>query len=317
MKRILITLPLEERHIKIFEAAAGAEAEFVFKTGPQVTDADLASVCAVIGNLPTSALKGHDNLAWVQLNTAGAAEYAADGVLPESCILTNAAGAYGTAVSEHMLAMTFSLIRHFGPYVRNQAVHKWESAGRIISVEDSTIAVLGLGDIGGSYAKKVKALGAHVIGFRRNLREKPDFLDEQYTLSSLDEVLPRADLVVMVLPGVPETHHIMNAARLALMKEGAYLINVGRGAAVDPAALKDALRSGHLGGAGLDVTQPEPLPADDDLWDFENVIITPHVAGHFFLQKTFENIVAIAAGNLQAYMHGEKLTHIVNRSTGY
>ena len=109
----------------------------------------------------------------------------------------------------------------------------------------------------------------------------------------------------------------MNEQRLARMKKGAFLINVGRGSAVDLNALKQSIASGHLDGAGLDVTDPEPLPADDALWDFDNVIITPHVAGNYFLQETFERIVRISAENLKAFLDGEDYSHIVSRKNGY
>ena len=315
-KEVLVTLPLKEEHKRLFQDAVnGTELVLTYKTGLGVTPEDLARVNAVIGNLPPARLRGNEQLEWVQLNSAGAAEYA--DVLPGLCVLTNAAGAYGPSVSEHMLALTFALIRRLGQYGRNQMQHTWKAMGQIISVEGATVAVLGLGDIGSSYARKVKALGAYVIGFRRTLREKPDYLDEQYTLDSLEEILPRADILAMVLPGLAETEHIINAERLALMKEGAYLINVGRGNAVEAAALKEAVRSGRLGGAALDVTEPEPLPAGDELWDFDNVIITPHVAGQFFLQETFERIVRISAENLASYARGRELAHVVDRKLGY
>ena len=315
-KEVLVTLPLKEEHKRLFQDAVnGTELVLTYKTGLGVTPEDLARVNAVIGNLPPARLRGNEQLEWVQLNSAGAAEYA--DVLPEPCVLTNAAGAYGPSVSEHMLALTFALIRRLGQYGRNQMQHTWKAMGQIISVEGATVAVLGLGDIGSSYARKVKALGAYVIGFRRTLREKPDYLDEQYTLDSLEKILPRVDILSMVLPGLAETEHIINAERLALMKEGAYLINVGRGNAVEAAALKEAVRSGRLGGAALDVTEPEPLPAGDELWDFDNVIITPHVAGQFFLQETFERIVRISAENLASYARGRELAHVVDRKLGY
>ena len=315
-KEVLVTLPLKEEHKRLFQDAVnGTELVLTYKTGLGVTPEDLARVNAVIGNLPPARLRGNEQLEWVQLNSAGAAEYA--DVLPGPCVLTNAAGAYGPSVSEHMLALTFALIRRLGQYGRNQMQHTWKAMGQIISVEGATVAVLGLGDIGSSYARKVKALGAYVIGFRRTLREKPDYLDEQYTLDSLEKILPRVDILSMVLPGLAETEHIINAERLALMKEGAYLINVGRGNAVEAAALKEAVRSGRLGGAALDVTEPEPLPAGDELWDFDNVIITPHVAGQFFLQETFERIVRISAENLASYARGRELAHVVDRKLGY
>ncbi len=216
-----------------------------------------------------------------------------------------------------MLALTFAVIRRFGQYGRNQVRHVWKAMGDVISVEHSVTAVLGLGDIGGAYARKMKALGAYTIGVRRTEREKPEWLDEQYTLDALDKVLPRADIVAMALPGSPETFHLMDERRLGLMRKGSCLINVGRGNAVDTAALREALAAGRLAGAGLDVTDPEPLPADDPLWDFDNVVLTPHAAGWFFLPETLTRVVRISAGNLSAWLDGRPLTHRVSRTFGY
>ena len=121
----------------------------------------------------------------------------------------------------------------------------------------------------------------------------------------------------MVLPGNDSTRHIINAARLNKMKRGAYLINVGRGNAIELEALKAALKNGQLGGAALDVTEPEPLPVDDELWDLENVIITPHIAGHMFLEESCEIIIEIAGDNLRRWLNNEPLTNVVNRDLGY
>jgi phosphoglycerate dehydrogenase-like enzyme len=121
----------------------------------------------------------------------------------------------------------------------------------------------------------------------------------------------------MVLPGGDATHHLMDERRLRLMKKGSYLINVGRGNAIDPKALLTVMKEKHLGGCGLDVTEPEPLPADDPLWACGNVVITPHVAGNFFLQETFERIVRIAGTNMEAWANDGEFTTIVDFATGY
>ena len=231
--------------------------------------------------------------------------------------MTNAAGAYDTAVSEHMLAMTFALIRRFGQYMRNQVNHQWQKMGNIISVKNSKILILGNGRIGNDYARQVKALGAYTIGINRTGKCSSEYIDEQFSIDKLDEVIGRADIIAMVLPGGEATRHIINADRFSKMKRGAYIINVGRGNAIDFDALKSALKTGSLGGAALDVTEPEPLPADDELWDFDNVIITPHAAGQLFLPETLDNIVEIAGKNLSRYLHNEPLTNIVNRELGY
>lgn len=319
-KEILVVIPVTEAHKKLLEkkAASGRyNCCFRYVPGKSVTREDVARANVIIGNLPPALVHGAESLEWFQLNSAGADQYTKPGVLPEKTVLTNATGAYGLAVSEHMLALVFDLIRRFNQYHRNQADHQWKSMGNIISVEGSTVLVLGLGDIGGDFARKMKALGAYTIGVRRTCRSMPEYLDEQYTLEELDALLPRADIVAMVLPGGPSTNHLMDERRLRLMKKGAYLINVGRGNAVDPKALLTVLKEEHLGGCGLDVTEPEPLPADDPLWDLKNLVITPHVAGNFFLPETFERIVRIAAGNLEAWAAGKELKNVVDFSTGY
>jgi len=314
MKKILVLLPVTEAHKAVLaESLRGAENDYtlVYTEGAAPTPDDLRDANIILGGFDADLAKYAENTEWFQLSFAGADAFAAPGVIPKEAVLTSAVGAYGLTVSEHMLAQTFAMIRRFGQYGRNQVDHVWKHMGRITSVEGSTIAVLGLGDIGGSYARKVKALGAYVIGLRKRACEKPDYVDEQYTIDALDDVLPRADIVAMVLPGGPATHHIMDDARLRRMKPGAYILNVGRGNAIDPAALKAALDEGRLAGAALDVTEPEPLPADDPLWDYDNVILTPHAAGHLFLPETLNRIVRICAENLRRWVSGEPLRNVV------
>ena len=311
-KKVLITLlPLNDAHLAQLKEAAGAGCELVYKQKGLTAD-DVRDASAIVGNVSPALLKSCEKLELLQLSSAGADPYAQPGMMPEGARLTCASGAYGLTVSEHMLAMTFSLVRRFEQYARRQAVRDWSACGSIISVEGATSLLMGLGDIGGMYARKVHALGAHVIGLRRHLGEKPDYLDELHTMDDLDALLPRADIVVMVLPGGAATNHLMNERRLRLMKKGAFLINAGRGNAIDPAALKKVLRDGHLGAAALDVTEPEPLPAGDELWNFDNVLITPHVAGWFFLAKTVDRIVNIAAQNLRAWATGGELIREVD-----
>lgn len=318
-KKVLVTMvPATEAHLAKLREAAGDGCEVIFRQDQtKLTDDDVRDVSAIVGNISPSMLRGCERLELLQLNTAGADPYAQQGMMPEGARLTCASGAYGLTVSEHMLAMTFSLVRHFEQYARRQADRDWRGCGNIISVEGATVLLMGLGDIGGMYARKVHALGAHVLGLRRHLGDKPEYLDELHTMDDLDDLLPRADIVVMVLPGGEATHHLMDERRLRLMKRGAYLINIGRGNAIDPEALKKVLRERLLGGVALDVTEPEPLPADDDLWNFDNVLITPHVAGWFFLSKTVDRIVEIAAQNLRAWTTGGPLVREIDVKRGY
>lgn len=315
MKKILVTLPLSDAQKEFLESHVDDRNayEFYYYADNAVDEAFVKDMNIVIGCVPPKFYKDHDKIEWVQLHSAGFETYAAPGVLPEHCILSNATGAYGLAVSEHMIAMTFDILRHFQAFHDKQRNHIWETDGLYHSVEGSTTVVLGLGDIGGDYARKMKGMGAYVIGVRKHLKDKPDYVDEQYTVDELDQVLPRADILAMVIPGGPESYHIMDERRLGLMKDDSILINVGRGNAIDPAALKACLKAGKFYGVGLDVTEPEPLPSDDELWDLPRVLITPHSAGKFFLPETVNRILKIAAANLHAYVTGGEMKNVVKR----
>ena len=177
--------------------------------------------------------------------------------------------------------------------------------------------VIGMGDIGTMFAQKMKALGCRTVGIKRREGRKPEGVDDLYTLERLERELPKADIVAMSLPGNADTRHLMNAERLALMKENAVLINVGRGMTVDTDALVQALRERRIAGACLDVTDPEPLPADHPLWDMENVILTPHISGGYSLPETLEQILTICIENLECYMVQRPLRNLIDMKTGY
>ena len=188
-KEILVTIPVTEEHKRYLEEQASSgeyHCSFRYLEGSTVKKEDVERAHVIVGNVKAEFLPHAANLELFQLNSAGADQYTKPGILPEGAVLANAKGAYGLAVSEHMLALTFALIRRFPEYHKNQMAHCWKSAGNIISVEGSTVLVLGIGDIGGDYARKMKALGAAcVIGIRRTSKEKPDYLDEQYTMEEL------------------------------------------------------------------------------------------------------------------------------------
>lgn len=314
--KIVVTLPVNETHKQAFQAAA-PEAEFVYMPGPDVTEELLQTVDATIGNIPVGKFKGYENIKWVQLSFAGTDGFTTPGVLAPGTVLSNSTGAYGLNISEHMIAQLLMLIKKLNHYYDAQKAKAWSDFGTVRSIYGSTTLVVGLGDIGGEFARKMHALGSHVIGIRRNVGEKPEYLDALYSLDQLDELLPQADYVACSLPGSNATYHLFNAERFARMKEGAVLINVGRGAAVDSFALNDALRSGHLGGACVDVVEPEPLPKDHPLWDAPNFLLTPHVSGFFHLPETLERVVRIAINNLKAFVAGEPLKNQVDFTTGY
>ncbi len=303
-KKILVALKLNDRQKDALEQGLLEKVDFTYIYKSDVTAEDVREVHGIIGNVSPGTLKSAKKLEWMQLNSAGADAYTVPGILPSGCILKNAVGAYGRAVSEHMIAMTFALVRKIPGYHTDQLAHIWSDRGKVTSVEGSTVLVCGLGDIGGSYARKMKALGAYVIGIRKSSRPKPEYLDEQYQISELPEIIGKADIIASVLPGTADTAQLFDRNLIRKMKSESCLINCGRGSAVDLAALQEALDSGHLSGAALDVTDPEPLPADSPLWDYDNVLITPHIAGGFHLQQTYDRILEIAGQNLREWIAG-------------
>lgn len=318
MKKIIVTIPVEDRHREYLERV-GAGCEFFYTSSAAVTKDLLKTADIIIGNVAPESLKGAGRLQWIQLNSAGSDNYCAPGILRPGVLLTNATGAYGLAISEYMVGMSFLLQNRFYQYYQNQLDHVWKDQGPVTSVWGSTTLIVGLGDIGGEYAKRMKALGSYTIGVRRSPGDKPDYLDELYTTESLDELLPRADFVSLSLPNSPSTRHIMDERRLRLMKPGAYLINVGRGNAIHTEALLKVLHEGFLGGCAVDVTDPEPLPEDHPLWAAPRMVITPHISGQYHLAETFERIVRIAGENLEKFLAGrtEEMKNLVDFGTGY
>jgi phosphoglycerate dehydrogenase-like enzyme len=216
-----------------------------------------------------------------------------------------------------MLALTLQLLKKLHLDRDEQQQGRWQPRGQVRSILGSTVLVLGLGDIGTEYSRRMKALGARVIGVRRSPRPKPDCVDEAHLFDKLDELLPRADVVALALPGTGETRGIIGKDRLATMKEGAVIVNAGRGSAIDTDALCNALESGHILGAGLDVTDPEPLPPDHRLWKLEGAVITPHVAGGRSMIETGQHVMELNLENAARFVKGERLVSLVDRTTGY
>ncbi|MBR2264042.1 MAG: D-2-hydroxyacid dehydrogenase [Firmicutes bacterium] len=313
--KVISVLPLNEWHKAFLKSKA--DAEFIYSSPEEVNEEMLADADVILGNIPPRMLAACKSLKLMQLNSAGTDGYTAEGVLAPETRLANATGAYGLAISEHMLAMLLMLMKKLDRYHDLQKETKWEDAGGVTSIYGSTTLVLGLGDIGGEFAARMKALGSHVIGIRRTGGEKPSYVDEIDTTENFKKYVPQADIIAMSLPGTPATYHIVDQSVFRMMKPGAFLLNVGRGTAIDPAALYEALQNGTLGGAGIDVTEPEPLPKDSPLWQCKNLLITPHISGGFHLPETFERIVRICGDNLEALAKGTPLRNEVDFTTGY
>lgn len=315
-KLILILTDFTDTQKAMLEAAAPAHT-FRYENRKTVAKELIASAEIIIGNPPLTMLPDAKNLKLLALSSAGANQYCAPGILPEGVILTNATGAFGTVIAEWLLGMLMNIYNRFPYYRENQKKNLWESGPLPYTVFDSTVLIIGAGDIGSGFAKRVKALGGYTIGVRRTDASKPDYFDEIYLTEAIDSLLPRADVVALALPSTPETYHTIDKKRLALMKEDAVLLNVGRGTAIDTDALVDALQAGKLMGVGLDVTDPEPLPADHPLWQIENAYITPHISGGSSFSGPKDFITEVSAYNIKAILSGTPLRNVVDIETGY
>ena len=320
---VLVLLPLSPAQKTRLEAGA-PEADFVYAAddsgvvdgaglslGANLTDEQIAAADVIVGNIPRNRLGAAGNLKLLQLNSAGYDSYLSAGTLPANTVLTSSVGAYGQAVSEHLFAMVLGLMKNLPGYRDGQRERAWADLGPVATMHGAQVIVLGTGDIGSHFACLCQAMGAHVTGFRRHIGNVPDGFEAVHTMDKLPKFLPDADVVASFLPSTNETRGMADADFFASMKEGAYFVNGGRGDLADMDALDAALRSGHLGGAALDVTSPEPLPQDSPLWDAPNAFITPHVSGGFHLSTVLDNVVDIAAENLRYLTAGEPIRNAV------
>lgn len=316
MKKLAVTFsPLtNERLEKIKNAAVGYEVIPMKSGDPRNTECEI-----IFGAISPRLLPEAAHLKWLHTQSAGVDYLLKPEInFPKEVILTHSSGTYGIAISEYLLTVTLMLLRRNLEYAKLQFDHTWQPLGVVKCIYGSHICVVGLGDIGQNYAKRCQALGATVSGVVRTPRKVlPDGVDELYTINQLDDAIATADVVALCLPGTSETAGLFNATRLNKMKQGALLLNIGRGTAVDTEALIHALKSGQLGGAGLDVTDPEPLPSDSTLWQMDNVIITPHISGNQTLELTNDLIVDKFVKYLQDYILGRPFERVVDQVLGY
>ena len=316
MKKLAITFTAltDEQLEKIKNIAVGYEVVQMKSIDEQIKGCEI-----VFGGIKPSFLSQANHLKWLHTSFAGVDSLLKPEVnFPKDVILTNSAGTYGTAISEYLLTITLMLMRRNLEYAKLQFQNTWKPLGSVKCIYGSKVCVVGLGDIGENYAKRCQALGATVSGVVRTPRETlPNSVDKLYTIDKLDEAITDADVVALCLPGTKDTAGLFNEARLNKMKPGALLLNIGRGTAIDTEALIAALESGQIGGAGLDVTDPEPLPSDSTLWSMDNVIITPHISGNQTLELTNDLIVDKFIKYLQDYIAGRKFERIVDKELGY
>ncbi|GAA4867883.1 D-2-hydroxyacid dehydrogenase [Luteimonas vadosa] len=294
-------------------AAGGAEVVAFDGTSLEV----LADADVVLGVCSPDVLEAAPRLRWLHSYSVGVERCTRfDGIDRHDFVLTNNQRVYGPDIAEHAIALMLALSRNLGAYGRAQRQGQWlEDAPQSMNVEGRTLLVLGLGGIGTEIARRAHALGMRVVATRNSSREGPDFVEQVGLPEEASTLAAKADFIVNALPLTDDTAGRIDRAFFAAAKPGARYISVGRGGTTDTPGLVDALQSGQIGGAGLDVTEPEPLPAGHPLWTMENVLITPHVAGR--TDEARERAMVIAIENLRRYSLGEPLLSVVDLERGY
>ncbi len=283
----------------------------------EIADAELAITWSLRGDQIAAAKK----LRWIHSTAAAVHALMTPELLASDIVVTSARAVHGPVVAEHALALAFALAKRLPQAMHAQTQKHWaqlEIANgelRPRELRGSTMTIVGLGAIGNTLAKLAKSLGMRVLAVRQSPHLSHESVDATYGFENLNAALKESDFVVLAVPVTRDTHHLMNAERLALLKRSAYLINVGRGVLIDETALVAALRKKSFAGAGIDVTQEEPLPSESPLWSMENVLITPHIAG--YADKMWERHYELYAENLRRYLAGEALLWTVDKRRGY
>ncbi|HEY7030159.1 MAG TPA: D-2-hydroxyacid dehydrogenase [Thermomicrobiales bacterium] len=315
---LLIRFPLEDRHaqrlrdrfpdLNVVVAPSAAEFQALLPQAEAV----------VAWRLEPAEIAAAPKLRWLQTVGAGVEDVIVPAMAERGVILTNNSGVHAPNISEHLLAMMLAFARRLPFQVRGQVAHEWrDETGRqgVFELDGQTLLVVGLGDIGQALAKRAHALGMEVIGVRRRGGELPEGVARVVGLPELGQVLPQAHHVAVCLPLTPLTRGLFVKDAFDRMRTGAYIYNIGRGPIIDTAALVAALSSGHLGGAGLDVTDPEPLPPNSPLWDMDNVIITSHTSGA--TPRYWDRAIAILESNIERFRAGGELLNVVDLAMGY
>lgn len=316
MKRIIIAAPFGEEEKKKLSSVS-TELECVFVNKEEVTAQMLSGAKALIGNVAPAMLTGQTQMEWVQLISSGADNYLKEKNLPENTVITTATGSYGVGIAEYMVAMLLSMMKKIPNYLDNQKKGIWKDEGVVTTPCGKRILIVGTGNIGLEFAKRMRPFGCKIVGIRKRAGDCPKELDEVYTIDSLKEQLAIADVVAVCLPGTKDTFHLFDEDMLSCCKEGSYFMNVGRGNVVPLEAFLNENISNHFAGIWLDVCEVEPLPEKHPLFSVPNLLITPHITGGFHLDLTLENIFRISLHNMKAWSGEGEYISVLDRETGY
>jgi phosphoglycerate dehydrogenase-like enzyme len=305
-------------HAEAIRAAAPGVQAVTFRIGQQVPEVDVARITIAFASddLYPAGLPGFfrvcldaPSLEWVQVFNAGIDHPVFGMLLDKGLRLTTGSGTSAVPIAHHVMLGLLAMARDLPAALGRQQRHEWQPRP-VDDVEGRCVGVLGMGPIGAEVARLASLFGMNVIGMRRTVTGFE--VCETWTFDRLHELLPLVDDLVLALPLNGDTQHVIGRRELGMMRPGARLVNVGRGGLVDEAALIDALRSGHIGGATLDVFETEPLPSDSPLWDLPNVIITPHNSGDSAM--TTRRVHEMFLTNLGHWSRNEAMQNEVSRN---
>jgi len=315
---IVLRMELEDKYLKRLREEC-PDAEYVVAADDKSWAKARGKAEAVIGGgAPTAEdLKAAPKLRWIQATSAGVEAFMIPELADSEIVLTNFSGIHATNIADHVLALIFAFARDLKTLLARQADHQWPESDQLTTFEPSgqTLGIVGLGDIGEALAQKAHGLGMRVLALQRHPYNPPVAIDRVLTGDGLSELLAESDHVVLCLPLTDATKHIIGCDELKQMRKGAYLYNIGRGGLIDQKALIAALRDGALAGAGLDVTDPEPLSADSPLWDLPNAIVTGHTAA--VTPLLWERGIELVIDNVRRFLEGGELRNVVNTKAGY
>lgn len=317
MPRKIVVLAENARRVASFQAVAPG-VNVVGVRGPRDAAVHMNSADALVGMCSPELVASAPRLKWVQSQLAGV-----DGCINSprvrsgEVLFTNMQRVNGPNAAEHAMALVLTLTRQINAAIINQQGEKWSRKDFLptLDLDGGTLLVVGLGGIGTEIAQRAHAFNMRVIATRNSRRVGPSFVDYVGLANELPDLIGEADIVVNATPLTTETTELFDAKMFALMKPSAYFINIGRGGSVVTDDLVKALNSKTIAGAGLDVTDPEPLPAGHPLWGTPNVVITPHVAGSSKIK--IDRMWAVLRENVRRYVAGEKMLSVVNVEQGY
>lgn len=329
--KLVLHPPVEPARLTRIREAAGGMTVVNAATEAEAMQA-IADADAFFGKLTPPMLAAAGRLRWVQSATASLEHYVFPELIAHSCTLTNMRGLFSDVIADQVMGYVICFARNLHRYIRNQGQAKWEPVGgeteRVtfaagpgvitaidrahLLLSDATMGVVGLGSIGAEIARRALAFGMRVVAVDPLRTEAPAGVAALWKSVELPRLLAESDFVVIAAPHTPETEKLFRRTQLRQMKRSAYLINIGRGAIVDLADLTAALQAGEIAGAGLDVYEIEPLPAEHPLWRMENVILTPHVAG--YSPRTPERHLATLLENIRRFVSGKPLNNVVNKA---